>query len=365
MESHKPTANIWRVKVSKIKRRLLKHTLFLRITAIFFVILALIGFFAGVGVILSKYRFGQYVSPAASFIFSSNASIKNSEGKTNILLLGRGGEGHDAPELTDTIILVSISQNPPKVTMVSFPRDLYLVSKQLKINHAFLEGTAQGGTKAGLEMAKDVVSEVSGVPIDYVVLVDFGGFTKLIDALGGVEVDVERSFTDNKFPIPGKENDLCGGDLKYACRYETISFEQGKQQMDGATALKFARSRHSQNILEGNDLARAARQQKIIAAIKDKVLSTDLIFNPDRVSEMVKIIEDSVETDLTPEEGAVLARLAFNARDSIASLVLGSDLLYEPSVSPRRYFGQYVLLPKQGEKDFGEIQSWVRNLLSN
>lgn len=364
MESRKPSFKNWRVKVSKIKRRAMKHMLLLRVGTIFIVTLALLIFFVGVGMLLHRYRLTQFATPAVNFIFSSEALVKNTDGRTNILLLGRGGEGHDAPELTDTIILLSLSKNPPKATMISFPRDLYLVDKQLKVNHAFLEGSQKAGTQAGLEMAKDIISEVSGVEIDYAVLVDFGGFVRLIDALGGVEVDVERSFTDSKYPISGKENDLCGGDPKYACRYETISFQKGLQQMDGATALKFARSRHSLDILEGNDLARAARQQKIISAIKDKVLSTQLLFNPDKVSELIRIVGESVVTDMTSEEGASLARLAFDARNNLSANVLGSELLYEPPVSPRRYFGQYVLLPKLGEKNFGDIQTWVRELIN-
>lgn len=364
MESHKPSSKNWRAIVSKIKRRVMKHVLLLRIGAIALVLLALIAFFAGVVLILNRYRLSQFTRPAVNFIFSSDASIKSSNGKTNILLLGRGGEGHDAPELTDTIILFSISKNPSKATMISLPRDLYLVDRQLKINHAFLEGSQKGGTREGLEMAKDVISQVSGVEIDYVVLVDFSGFTKLIDALGGIDVEVERSFVDSKYPIPGKENDLCSGDPKYACRYETISFEKGVQKMDGNTALKFARSRHSQDILEGNDLARAARQQKIITAIKNKVLSTELIFNPDKVTEIIRIVENSIVTDLSLEQGAVITRLAFDARDNLSTNVLGNELLYEPPISPRRYFGQYVLLPKLGEKNFGDIQSWVRKLIN-
>lgn len=348
-----------RLKFSRYKRRLLKHIWLARIGAITIVACALIIFFVGIGAILDRYKVGQFVEPATNFIFTTNVPIKNQDGVTNVLILGKGGEGHDAPELTDTIILASISKDPAKVTLISLPRDLYLVDEQLKINHAFLNGKEQGGTQVGLDNAKKAIEKVTGVPINYVAVVDFGGFTKLIDALGGIEVDVERSFTDNRYPIAGRENDLCEGDPLYKCRYETVSFKEGPQIMTGETALKFARSRHSGNVLEGNDLARAARQQKIIDGIRRKIISADLIFSPTKVSELVKIGQESVITDITPDEGAVLARTAFDARDNLQSFVLPFELLYEPPISPYRYFGQFVLLPMGANWD--RIHEWVRN----
>lgn len=352
----------YRKKFSKYKRRLFKHIWVARFLAIFGVVVALLLFFYGIKLILDRYQVTQFVEPVTNFIFTTDVPVKNQDGVTNILVLGKGGEGHDAPELTDTIILASLSRDPAKITLISLPRDLYLADTQLKINHAFLKGNEQGGTEAGLDNARKTMEEVTGQTINYVTVVDFSGFTRLIDALGGINVEVERSFTDNRYPIAGRENDLCAGDPTYACRYETVSFSEGEQTMDGATALKFARSRHSLDPLESNDLARAARQQKIIDAIRRKVISTELIFNPQKVSELVSIGQNSVITDITPDEGAVLARIAFDARNNLQSYVLPFTLLYEPPVSPYRYFGQYVLLPMGAS--WNGIHDWVRENLN-
>ena len=94
----------------------------------------------------------------------------------------------------------------------------------------------------------------------------------MIDFIGGVEVNVENSFIDKEFPITGKENDLCNNDLEYKCRYKIISFTKGVSSMDGQTALNFVRSRHAEGS-EGTDFAREKRQQKVIEAIKNKLIS--------------------------------------------------------------------------------------------
>ena len=90
---------------------------------------------------------------------------------------------------------------------------------------------------------------------------DFSSFKEIIDALGGVKIDVANSFTDDLYPIEGREEDLCDGDKEFKCRYETIHFEKGINYMDGTTALKYVRSRNGDNN-ENTDIAREARRQK-------------------------------------------------------------------------------------------------------
>src|SRR5690606_10518850 len=93
---------------------------------------------------------------------------------------------------------------------------------------------------------KTQVEKIAGVPVHYAVVVDFNAFENVIDLIGGIEVNVLTPFVDSKYPIPGKENDLCGGDPEFTCRYETLVFEKGLTFMDGETALKFARSRNAE-----------------------------------------------------------------------------------------------------------------------
>jgi hypothetical protein len=146
--------------------------------------------------------------------------ILNQNGQTNILLLGINGKGGGDANLTDSMMLVSLNKNAGKAAMISIPRDLWIESIKAKINTAYHYG--------GEKMVREVVAEITGQPIDYLAIIDFDGFRQVVDTLGGVYVDVKTAFTDTRFPIPGKEKDLCNNDPLYLCRYETISFAAPK-----------------------------------------------------------------------------------------------------------------------------------------
>ena len=346
---------------SKIKRRYLKHIWFARSTLLLAGVVGLYLLFLFILWFVRVSPLGNLIEPAKNFIFAPSGQVLNTDGRTNVILLGRGGEGHEAPDLTDTIIFGSISTDNNSAIMVSLPRDIWSGSLKAKINSAYFFGKDKSGgdSKAGLILAKATIEEILGVPIHYAVVLDFSGFKRIIDELGGVEVAVENSFTDQEYPIPGKENDLCGGDPKYLCRYETVSFTQGVQMMNGDTALKFSRSRHAQGD-EGTDFARAERQQKVIDGIKNKILSLGVIFSPEKINGLAKVVGGSIETDVSNEAGAVLARRAFDARDNINSYVLSEDFFVRPPIS-RLYQNQYVFVPKSG--DWKEIHSWINSIL--
>jgi len=164
-------------------------------------------------------------------------------GRTNLVLLGTGGEGHEGPDLADTVIFISIKLDTGQATLISIPRDVWVPSMRAKINSAYHYGFEKQATPGGLLLAKSAVSESVGQPVHFVVKIDFSAFVKAIDILGGIDINIDRSFTDDQYPIPGKENDACGGDPQTKCRYETLSFSDGPQHMDGSEALKFVRSR--------------------------------------------------------------------------------------------------------------------------
>jgi len=99
----------------------------------------------------------------------------------------------------------------------------------------------------------------------------------MVDLLDGVEVDVENTFDDYRYPINGKENDLCDGDPEYDCRYEDIHFDQGLQLMSGETSLKYVRSRNAEGD-EGTDFARSQRQQRLLLSFKEKNIYSKIYF---------------------------------------------------------------------------------------
>jgi LCP family protein required for cell wall assembly len=260
------------------------------------------------------------------------------------------------------MILASVSLTNHSVTLISIPRDIWIPEIRAKINSAYYWGETQPERGGGLTFSKQVVSEVTGQPVNYALVIDFSGFQDIVNTIGGIDVMVDRSFTDTKYPIAGKENDTCGGDPTLACRYETIHFDQGLTHMDGATALEFVRSREGDNG-ENTDFARSARQQKVISVVGKKVLSVRVILNPIKDYKILKAVETSVETDLDPTAAGTLAKVIIASRNNLNSYVLSTDLIVSPPISPA-YDNQYVLIPKAGNGKWKDIQAWVGSVLN-
>lgn len=284
--------------------------------------------------------------------------------KVNFLVLGKGGAGHEAPDLTDTMIFVSLKikdkNRKPGVYLISLPRDIWIEPLRTKLNSVYYWGNKKepGG---GLAFSKAVVEDVVGETIHYGLVVDFSLFKEVIDTLGGVDIYVEEPFVDEWYPIAGRENDSCNGDPLFKCRYETVEFKEGWQKMDGGTALKFVRSRKSQGD-EGNDLARAKRQQLVIKAIIGSLKKKDFWLSFNRVKSLLVLINKYVETDLDEKTMIALAKHFFKARSNIENEVLSQDLFIVPPRLPK-YDNLYVFIPKSG--DFKEVHKWVDDFLKD
>lgn len=266
-----------------------------------------------------------------------------------ILVLGKGGTGHTAPNLTDTIMTVFLNPTTKKTTILSMPRDLWVSEIKAKINTAYHYG--------GFTMAKDSTKTIIREDVENVVVIDFNVFKEIIDALGGLEVNVEKAFIDNKYPIAGKENDLCGGDKTFACRYETIEFKEGKQVMNGETALKFVRSRNSQSG-EGTDIAREKRQQLVILAIKNKLLSPDFLLDVNKLKSVYQVAIGNLETDIDKDTLLIYTKFLIESNFKVETIDFPEDLI-KASQNERKYDFQYVFIPKVGT--WKEIQEWIRS----
>lgn len=322
----------------------------------------------------------KYTSVFFQLLFNKEISLKKENNNVNLLLLGVGGGKHDGFDLTDTIIFTSIDQSKNKITLVSIPRDLWIPDLNTKINEAYHQGEVKkkGG---GLILTKAVVSSVINQPVDYIILGDFEGFVKAVDLIGGIDVMVDKSFDDYEYPIEGKENDLCGHNQDeiqnlvatvssqpeaFPCRYKKIHFEAGNQHMDGQTALEFVRSRHAKGE-EGTDFARSRRQEKVISAFKDKVLTVETFLNPVKMLSLYDILKSSIVTNINQNEYDDFIKLAQkmkNAKIQSAVLDYGDEqknrpgLLINPWISGE-YKNQWVLIPRIGNGDFLEIQKYI------
>ena len=243
-------------------------------------------------------------------VIDGTSLIGESEGQINILILGYGGPEHDGPYLTDSIIIASIKPDTKEVLLSTLPRD-YLWDEYpvvTKINAAYSTGYFKNESHAEAgQMAIEAVEEVTGLEIPYFASVDFTGFEKAVDRLGGLDIYVDNTFTDPIFP-----NDETKGYLG------PLTFKQGWETMNGKRALQFARSRHAVGI-EASDFARSRRQAKIIQAFKDKALELNLVSNSDKVNDLLVILSEHFHTNLEPGELLRLGKLMRSGEATIMS----------------------------------------------
>ncbi len=258
--------------------------------------------------------------------------VTTPEAKTfNILLTGHGGANHSGGGLMDAIIVVHVNVTDKKASLVSFPRDFWFSGHKINADPSL----------------KDALTGVTGLPISNSVSIDFSSFEKMVDSIGGITVDVKKAYTDNFYPVRGKENEMCGMSneqiadvhLKYTgfelekqftCRYETISYGVGLHEMIGVEALKYVRSRHG-----GNDFERSRHQFEVLKAILQKA----------NVSSVAAAL-DFVKTDFTVESvKSMLAEIGSPLDYAISYIGLSDENVLQNSKSAQ---GAYILVPKDG-----------------
>lgn len=312
---------------------------------------------------LMSSPFGNLFVLGRNFVLTPSDQVLQINSRTNIVLLGKAGAGSDSPDLADTIIFISIKHSRPQtIDIVSLPRDIWLPELRAKLNSVYFWGNQkqEGG---GLTLGKSVVEQILGQPIHYGMVLDFSGFVELVDFVGGVEVMVERSFTDEFYPIPGREDDECDGDPEFNCRYETVIFEEGLQIMDGETALKFVRSRRSEDLIEGTDQARSLRQQQVVRAVQTKLVSSDTLRSPGKILGLWDLFQKITETDIPNEALSVLARRGVQAQENIKSHTIPDNLLLNPPLSPKRD-NLYVFIPANENEEWTDVHSWMEEILN-
>ncbi|MFA5769901.1 MAG: LCP family protein [Patescibacteria group bacterium] len=283
-----------------------------------------------------------HVSPIKTLL--SLDGLKTYNNRVNILFLGIAGTDHEGPNLSDSIVVVSYDLKANHLATISIPRDVWSEALRDKINSAYAYGEAKK-KGAGFILAKSEVQTIIGQPIHYAAAINFDQFEELIDFLGGVEINVENSFTDKEFPITGKENDLCNDDPEYKCRYKTISFTNGVALMDGQTALDFVRSRHAIGS-EGTDFAREKRQQKAIEAIKNKLITFAKKLKLDQYKKLYDLMDKLVKRDIDNQQVAIILKnIVFKKNFKQEKIVLSEDFFVNPETNLSRYDGLWVLTP--------------------
>ena len=285
------------------------------------------------------------------------------DGRVNILMLGRGGLGHEGADLTDTIVVASIDPIQKEAALLSIPRDLYVKQPSggyTKINAVFANAKNKSLTTmsantanrtqiaedAGFKAVEEMVSSKMGIPIHYHTMIDFEGFKKAIDTVGGVDVNVGPNDTVREvMTIDNK-------------RY-VLDVGQGAQHMDGMKALAYSRSRYAS---ARGDFSRSERQRLVLIALKNKVFSLGTFGNPLKINQLLSDFGNHVQTNMTSNE----VKRLYEIGNTIDSGKISSVGLADPPnvyVVTDNINGLSVVVPKAGLDNYKEIQSYVRNRL--
>src|SRR3989344_717908 len=210
---------------------------------------------------------------------SGNRLEGETDGRINIMLLAIGGEGHSGENLADTVMVASIEPKEHKVALLSIPRDLYVqvpdeeFYSKLNAVHAYGESKKKHN---GPQLLKKKVEDITGLPIHYYARFDFIAFKKIVEALGGVNITIENSFVDY---------------------WHKISFPAGTETMNGDRALAYVRARYVEGP-EGGDFRRAARQQQMLIAIRDKIFSVQTAFDFTVVNKILGSLSENISTSM-------------------------------------------------------------------
>ena len=238
-------------------------------------------------------------------------------GVVNILLLGKDerSDQEGQPTRTDTMMVLRVDFDHHTAKLLALPRDIWVALPHLetygltegRINTAYYYGEVYQLPGGGPQLAMEAVTLNFGLPLDHYALVNFQGFTKIVDALGGIDLEVPKRIYDDQFPT-----DDYG--------FMTLVVEPGYQHMDGTTALRYARTRH-----QDSDTERVKRQQLVLLAIREKALSIDAV---SKLPEIYAAAQGSFETDMSLPTLASYALEAKNIdRSQITTYSIDQDLL--------------------------------------
>jgi LCP family protein required for cell wall assembly len=228
--------------------------------------------------------------PATPQPGQASATPEPAKGVVTILLLGIDARPNQRGEPTrsDAMMLLRANFDEGTVHLLSLPRDMWVPMPleergitEGQINTAYFFGERYNLPGGGPAVAVEMIELNFGFPVDHYAVIDFDGFVRLVDALGGIDVDVPTAIYDDIFPT-----DDYG--------ITTLDIPAGRQHLDGLTALRYARTRH-----QDSDFDRVRRQQAVLVAIAQKAISLDAVT---KLPELIRIAGDSFQTDMTIPE---------------------------------------------------------------
>ena len=318
-------------------------------TLVFVLLIVLLSGCAGGWLLWQRVAaFNDNVSSASSLSSSLFFPLMGSEW-VNVAMFGYGGPEHGGGTyLADSIIVLSIDPQAKTTTMIPIPRDLWVqgiteLPKGAKINEAFADGYVRGGVAEAGRAATAVLSQVTGLKIDHWMAIDFTGFRKMVDTVGGVTVDNPVAFS------------YTWSEPNYHAKiWDAGSFAAGPITLNGEEALSYARSRYASVPAEASDFARSIRQQRVLAALRAKLGSGGLgSLGPGLA--MMDALKGQMKTNLSAVD---LYLLSGHLRaDRYVQLTEGVILQ-----ATRNKIGQYILvvIGRRDGNDYGPLQAYLK-----
>jgi LCP family protein required for cell wall assembly len=251
-------------------------------------------------------------------------------GRVTVLLMGVDNRPDEKIARTDSILVLTINPKTGAGGILSLPRDLLATipgtSERVKINTVHFIGERDKVPGGGPALLRTTVAQLIGYPVDYYVRLNFEGFQQIVDQVGGVDIDVPKEINDPQYP-----------DEHYG--FDPLYIPAGRQHMDGKLALKYARTRHVDS-----DYGRAARQQQVIVAIKDKVMQPGQLASLlPRLPGLAVATANSIQTDMPIEKAIALARAVgqmdlHNPARIVVDNTMGTEVPNDPDLG-------FILIP--------------------
>ncbi len=268
---------------------------------------------------------------------------------TNFMILGISGSGYIAPNLTDSILILNVDPKTNISTLISIPRDLYIkipnTQNYTKINSLY------NLNRNKPELIQKKLEEITGLKINYYVIVNLKAVEDITNAIGGININVSENIYDPLFP--GVNN-----------AYEPFSISKGWQTLSGATVLKYIRTRHSKY----GDYDRMKRQQQIIEALKNKVNSLSLIWNARKYYAIFEAVNKNIQTNLDTfqimEFLNSTKNLSLGDTKKIIFDAIGENSLIKEQIIKVNDSSMFALVPKKGLENYEDIKNFIKNELN-
>lgn len=312
-------------------------------------------FFALVAIYYSSALTYSYSIQEKNLLKSTNSIVLEKEfslKSINFLFLGIPGKEYAAPWLTDTIIVGSFNSNNGSVSLISIPRDLIIKIPDsgniTKINALYSLGKTFSPLEP-IKFIKEKITEITGLEIDYYVLIDVMGLERFIDSVGGVNITVSDDISDPRFP-----------GTNYS--YEPFYLSAGFHNLTGHEAVRFARSRNS---LRG-DFDRIQRQRQLIQALKNQIFAKNL--NLQWLIKSYTDLNDRLISNLELNDLPILfkaARLISNKNIFDYSLEIAPNGLLKETDIILGGVKAYAIIPKKGLEEYSEIQNFFKEINNN